>query len=47
MPWRASGEQTLLSGTLSFAVASGWRVNTTLYHVVARRGEQITRSGEL
>jgi len=25
----------------------GWRANTALCHVVARRGEQTTRSGEL
>jgi len=46
-PWRAGGEQTLLSATLLCAVASGWRANTALYHVVARRGEQITRRGKL
>jgi len=45
-PWRPKGEQTLLSVTLKFAVASGWRANTALCHIVARRGEQITRSGE-
>jgi len=28
--WRAKGEQTLLSVTQLFAVASGWRANTTL-----------------
>jgi len=41
------GEQTLLSATQQFAVASRWRANTALCHVVARRGEQITRRGEL
>jgi len=46
-PWRANGEQTLLSATLKFAVASRWRANTALCHVVARRGKQITRRGEL
>jgi len=45
--WRANGEQTLLSATLQFAVASRWRANTTLCHVVAHRGEHITRRGEL
>ena len=40
------GEQTLLSATLQLAVASRWRANTALCHVVARRGEQITRRGE-
>jgi len=32
-PWRAGGEQTLLSVTQSLAVASGWRANTALCHV--------------
>jgi len=44
--WRAKGEQTLLSVTQSFAVANGWRANTALCHVVARRGEQTTRRDE-
>ena len=41
------GEKTVLSATLQFAVASRWRANTALCHVVARRGEQITRRGGL
>jgi len=40
------GEQTLLSVTQSFAVASGWRADSALCHVVALRGEQTTRGGE-
>jgi len=40
------GEQTLLSVTQSLAVASGWRANSALCHVVARHGEQTTRGGE-
>jgi len=34
------GEQTLLSATLQFAVASRWRANTALCHVAVCRGEQ-------
>jgi len=41
--WRAN---TALCHTSS-AVVSRWRENTALCHVVARRGEQITRIGEL
>ena len=40
------GEQTLLSVTQLFAVASGRQANTALCHVVARGGEQTTRGGE-
>ena len=45
--WRAKGEQTLLSVTQSFAVAS-WVASKhcSLLHLV-RRGEQTTRRGEL
>jgi len=41
------GEQTLLPATQPFVVASRWRANIALCHVVARRGEQVTRRGEL
>ena len=41
------GEQTLLSVSQSFAVANGWRANSALCHVVARRGEQTTRGGDV
>jgi len=44
---RAKGEQTLLSVTHRSLWRVGWRANTALCHVVARRGEQTTRRGEL
>jgi len=37
--WRAKGEQTLLSVTHRSSWRVGWRANTAICHVVARRGE--------